>query len=143
MQGSYELIYTVTDEYGNTSTVTRTVQVVKTEEENPGENPGGDPGQNPGENPDQTPGGSGDGTQGTIPGGDNGVDADNQNGGFQNMSFDNNGKTNVSGLNGSTPHTADLAAEDLGLSLIGLLASIAVIAGFIKKKAAGLFRKRK
>ena len=143
VQGSYELIYTVTDEYGNTSTVTRTVQVVKTEEENPGENPGGDPGQNPGENPDQTPGGSGDGTQGTIPGGDNGVDADNQNGGFQNMSFDNNGKTNVSGLNGSTPHTADLAAEDLGLSLIGLLASIAVIAGFIKKKAAGLFRKRK
>ena len=59
------------------------------------------------------------------------------------MSFDNNGKTNVSRLNGSTPHTADLAAEDLGLSLIGLLASIAVIAGFIKKKAAGLFRKRK
>lgn len=131
--GTYELIYTITDANGNTATVTRTIQVTVREEE--GQKPGGDEAQTPGGgNQDQKP----DGSQGTVPG-----DPDaGQGQGFQNLSSDKGGNL-LSGAHGQTPQTGDTLFADFGLSLAGLLASIAVIAGLIKKKVSGLLKNRK
>ena len=148
--GSYELIYRVTDENGNTAEVTRTVLVTEKETENPGqapgENPGGTPGQTPGSDPGQTPGnnpGGNSGAQGTVPGGVNGAGTGSQNQGFQNMSFDKNGGDTVSGLKANGPETSDAGIADLGMSLMGLLASVSVIAALIKKKITELMKKQK
>ena len=155
--GIYELTYTVTDENGNTAAVKRTVQVTGKETEDPGQTPGGDQGQTPGGDQSQTPGGDQSQTPGgdqsqtpgedqsQTPGGDQGQtpDGTGSDQGFQNVvSKDEPGNT-ASGLHGTAPKTADNGTAAAGLSLAGMLAGAAVIAGAVKKKAAGLFNRRK
>ena len=131
--GTYELIYTITDANGNTATVTRTIQVTVREEE--GQKPGGDEAQTPGGgNQDQKP----DGSQGTVPG-----DPDAGRVRASRICLLTKEETCCQGRMVRRRRPATRCFADFGLSLAGLLASIAVIAGLIKKKVSGLLKNRK